>query len=230
MATENPDAPRKSLTPEALAARREALLADVRGRIARAEGFQSGRRRQVSLSGIRLRTLLLPAFAIVLFLHFGSRAGAPLGVHAAFTPGSGASFAGPRVFDDAARSGDPATGDPAEPVESVRLEPGDVVGTTSGSPSTLELGRGRLVLEPGARAAVASLMPPRVRFLGGRASAEGRLRIVTAHGIYDLHEGRAELALDATSGLVIEQRSGEGEIVSAAGSRELSAGDSSRTQ
>lgn len=221
------DPQRKSLSPEALAQKREALLRDVHGRIAAAEGFHQGPRRQVSLSGIRLRTLLLPAFAIVLFLHFGSRAGAPLGVHAAFTPGGGASFAGPRVFAAAGAQGEAG---PASAPERVRLEPGDVVGTTSGSPSTLELGKGSLRLEPGARAAVASLMPPRVRFLGGRARAQGRLRVVTAHGLYDLHEGEAHLALDAAAGLVIEQVSGEGTIVSAAGTRDLGAGDSSTTQ
>ena len=97
---------RKSLSPEALAEKREALLRDVHRRIAAADGFREGRRRSVSLTGVRLRTLLLPAFAIVLFLHFGSRAGAPLGVHAAFTPGAGASFAGPRVFSSDVASTD----------------------------------------------------------------------------------------------------------------------------
>ncbi len=163
-----------------------------------------------------MRLLLIPAFAIFIFIQFGSRAGAPLGVHAAFTPGDGTSFAGPRVFRNGVE-------------ESIRLAPGDVVGATSGSGSTLELGGGRLALEPGARAAVASLMPPRVRMIGGRAHVSGRLRVVTAHGILDLESGSADLTL-GDQGLTVTLRVGEASLISPDGQFELVPGKAHRSQ
>ncbi|QDV07738.1 hypothetical protein Poly30_32690 [Planctomycetes bacterium Poly30] len=213
----SPDVPERArLSEEELNARREELLLDVRHRLAGGRGAEERAKRGVSQSRIRMRTLLLPAFGILLFLHFGSRAGAPLGVHAAFTPGAGESFAGPRVFA-AERSGADATGE-------IELAPGDVVGTTSGPPSTLELGKGRLLLDSGARAVVASLLPPRVRLLGGTARAEGRLRVVTAHGVYDLDSGAARLTLGSDVGLVVEQFEGEGAVIGPEGERKLAAG------
>ena len=118
-----------------LDARRDAMVSGLRDRIDRTNHHLVTPRRGVNLSRIRMRTLLLPAFAIILMISFGSRAGAPLGVDAAFTPGSGTSFAGPRVFEI------PPGAAPAKPV---RLEPGDVVGTSSGSASLLEAGKGRI--------------------------------------------------------------------------------------
>ena len=187
-----------------LDARRDELVAELHERIARSKPRPlPSMRRRVSLQGIRMRTLLLPAFAIVLFLAFGSRAGAPLGVEAAFTPGPGTSFAGPRVFD---------VPEDAPPGPSVRLAPGDLVGARSGAESVLEVGHGRLRLQPGARAVLASLMPPRVRLIGGRAEASGRLRIVTANGIVDLDDGRALLYL-SEDGLDITLVEGEGSLI-----------------
>lgn len=189
-----------------LEARRRALLHEIENRSvggAASGGLALPKQRQPSLSGVRLRTLLLPAFAIVLFIHFGSRAGAPLGVHAAFTPSeTGESFAGPRMFTQGGTGG---------PEQSVRLSPGDVVGTRSGEPSKLELGKGRLTLDPGARAVVASLLPPRVRFVGGHATIHGRLRVVTAMGVIDLNEGEARVHLDE-SGLEVRLIKGGGEL------------------
>ncbi len=209
------------LTDEELSLRKEALLADVHERLAGAQGTLSKARKDASQSRIRMRTLLLPALGIVLFLHFGSRAGAPLGVNAAFTPGGGESFAGPRVF----------TADEIKPgAGEIRLAPGDVVGTTSGSPGVLELGNGRLILEPGARALISSLMPPRVRLIGGDARAEGRLRIITAHGVFDLESGAATLTLNSTVGLLVEQVEGEGVLVGPQGEVKLSAGDRSASR
>lgn len=213
-----PDPPRQGrLTAEELEVRKEELYRDVHERLAGGKGLEERRRKEVSQSRIRLRTLLLPAFGIVLFLHFGSKAGAPLGVHAAFTPGDGESFAGPRVF---AAERSPGADDGV-----IELAPGDVVGTTSGAASMLELGKGRLALESGARAVVASLMPPRVRLLGGTARAEGRLRIVTAHGVFDLESGAARLSLGSEEGLVVEQLEGEGALIGPEGQKDLVAGD-----
>lgn len=210
------------LTPEELAQRKDELMREGRARIADAHSGRVGR--EVSQSRIRLRTLLLPAFGIVLFLHFGSRAGAPLGVHAAFTPGGGESFAGPRTFGapPGEATGSTAFSDDRSPIQ---LSPGDVVGTKSGTPSVLELGKGRLILEPGARALVASLMPPRARLLGGTAQAEGRLRVVTAHGIFDIHSGLATLTLSANEGLVVDQVEGSGTLTGPGGESQVNAGD-----
>ena len=215
-----PDGPR--LSPDELARRKDELMLEGRARIADAHAGRIAR--QVSQSRIRLRTLLLPAFGIVLFLNFGSRAGAPLGVHAAFTPGGGESFAGPRTFGAPAETGEqPAAGsDDRSPIE---LSPGDVVGTKSGSASILELGKGRLVLESGARALVVSLMPPRARLLGGTAQAEGRLRVVTAHGIFDIDSGVATMNLSAAEGLVVNQLEGSGVLKGPEGEQRLGAGD-----
>ncbi|MFT5733152.1 MAG: hypothetical protein ACJA2W_003085 [Planctomycetota bacterium] len=210
------DLPKGRLSEGELESRKDELLRDVQERLAGGPGTLKRRQREVSQSGIRLRTLLLPAFGIVLLLHFGSRAGAPLGVHAAFTPGEGGSFAGPRVFA-AERTGAGENG-------VFQLVPGDVVGTTSGAPSMLELGNGRLILEVGARAVVASLLPPRVRLLGGTAMAEGRLRVVTAHGVFDLESGSARLTLGSEAGLVVEQADGSGVLIGPDGERKVAAG------
>ena len=204
---------------EELRRRREELLHDVSERIAVARG-EMPRRRSASgatLSRIRLRTLLLPAFAIVAMIHLGGRAGAPLGVDALFTPGTGTSFAGPRVFA-AERAASPGP---------VTLAPGDVVGARDGEGSTLTLGDGRLVLEPGARAAVASVMPPRARLIGGAARVEGRLRVVTAHGILDLEHGGARLVLD-NRGLAVRVMDGAARVISPDGEVELGPGESRR--
>lgn len=204
---------------EELRRRREELLHDVSERIAVARG-EMPRRRSASgaaLSRIRLRTLLLPAFAIVAMVHLGGRAGAPLGVDALFTPGTGTSFAGPRVFA-AERAASPGQ---------VTLAPGDVVGARDGEGSTLTLGDGRLVLEPGARAAVASVMPPRARLIGGAARVEGRLRVVTAHGIFDLERGGARLVLDSR-GLAVRVVDGTARVISPDGEVELGPGESRR--
>lgn len=207
------------LSPAELERRREELLREGRARVADA---RSGRApREVNQSRVRMRMLLLPAFGMLLFMHFGSRAGAPLGVHAAFTPGGGESFAGPRAFDASVQAED------RRPIEVV---PGDVVGTKSGTASILELGQGRLVLEPGARAVVASLMPSRARLLGGNAQAEGRLRVVTAHGIYDIDEGLANLSLSAAGGLIVKQIEGSGVLVGPDGEQRLVAGTRATSQ
>lgn len=195
--------------------RRRAMIAEISTRSV--GGQDRARRRQgPSASGSRLRTLLLPAFAIVLFIHFGSRAGAPLGVHAAFTPNAdGVSFAGPRVFEQGAAP--PSSG-------SVRLAPGDVVGTQTGSPTVLALGDGRVELSPGARAAVASLLPPRVRLIRGEFRAFGRLRIITAMGVVELAEGECALRLDER-GLEVELEIGAGELIAPYGTVELVPGE-----
>ncbi len=220
MATDDlpPEPHQGRLSPEELAQRKDELMREGRARIADAQSGRVGR--EVSQSRIRMRTLLLPAFGIVLFLHFGSRAGAPLGVHAAFTPGGGESFAGPRTF------GSPSDGTANSSDRSpIQLSPGDVVGTKSGTASVLELGKGRLILESGARAVVSSLMPPRARLLGGTAQAEGRLRVVTAHGIFDIHSGLATLSLSAAKGLVVDQLEGSGTLTGPGGEQQVSAGD-----
>lgn len=204
---------------EELERRREELLQDASERIAAARGERPRRRGTsgAALRRVRLRTLLLPAFAIVAMVHLGGRAGAPLGVDALFTPGTGTSFAGPRVFA-AERAASPGP---------VTLAPGDVVGARDGEGSTLTLGDGRLVLEPGARAAVASVMPPRARLIGGTARAEGRLRVVTAHGIVDLATGSAHLALDG-DGLAVRVVDGLARVISPDGEFELLSGERRR--
>ncbi|MEM9380391.1 MAG: hypothetical protein AAGB93_10630 [Planctomycetota bacterium] len=201
---------------EELQARREAMLTELHDRIGRTRdgGPSPHRRRAPSLSGVRLRTLLLPAFAIVLLVQLGSRAGAPLGVEAAFTPGAGTSFAGPRIFER------PADASPGAPV---RIEPGDVVGARSGATSVLAVGRGRLRLDPGARAVLASLMPPRVRLVGGSGVAEGRLRVVTAHGIVDVEDGSARLEL-GPEGLDVLLLDGAGRLIAPDATTDLAPG------
>ncbi len=219
-----PQQPR--LSPEELARRKDELMLEGRARITDAQAGRAAK--EVSQSRIGMRMLLLPAFGIVLFMSFGSRAGAPLGVHAAFTPGGGESFAGPRTFGAEPGSG-PASGagpmagsDDRSPIQ---LSPGDVVGTKSGTASVLELGNGRLVLESGARAVLSSLMPPRARLLGGKAQAEGRLKVVTAHGIFDIDSGVATLSLSAAEGLVVHQVEGTGLLRGPGGEQRLKAGD-----
>lgn len=201
---------------ESLERRRAELLGEVSDRLEEQHHPMRRSARPANPSRVQMRLLLIPAFAIFLFIQFGSRAGAPLGVHAAFTPGDGTSFAGPRVF----RAGS---------TESMQLAPGDVVGARSGSGTTLELGAGRLALEAGARAAVASLMPPRVRLIGGRAHASGKLRVVTAHGILDLDDGSAELIL-GDEGLTVTLRLGEARLTSPDGEFELVPGKAHRSQ
>lgn len=191
------------------------MLTELHERLGRAAGGAPRRRRAPSLSRIRLRTLLLPAFAIVLLVHLGSQSGGPLGVEAAFTPGAGTSFAGPRVFE---RPIDAAPGAP------VRIEPGDVVGAGEDATSVLAVGGGRLRLDPGARAALASLMPPRVRLVGGTAVAEGRLRVVTAHGIVDVEDGSARIEL-GSEGLDVLLLDGVGRLIAPDATRELEPGE-----
>ena len=191
--------------------KRLALIAEIRsrsvGRRAATPGV-SDERRARRIAGVRMRTLLLPAFAIVVMIHFGSRAGAPLGVHAGFTPSpNGKSFAGPRVFDE-------------HGMAEVTLAPGDVVGTLEGATSTLALGDGTLELEKGARAVVASLMPPRARLIGGRARIKGKLRVVTAMGVIDVDDGEADVSLDE-SGLEVELLHGAGVLTAPEGRVEL---------
>lgn len=186
-----------------LRARADSEMESIRDRIRRVTPQPRGSRAPSSPSRIRMRTLILPAFAILIMIQFGSRAGAPLGVQAAFTPGEGSSFAGPTVFE--VRPG-------SAPQESVSISPGDLVGARSGSDSVLVLGEGRLRLEPGARALIGAILPPRVRLLGGHAEASGRIRVVTAHGILDLAEGKASVRLNE-SGFHVTLTEGEGTLL-----------------
>jgi len=173
-------------------------------------GGAAPRARRASAS--RTRIVLLSAFAVFLFAWVGRNTGGPLGVHAAFTPGSGgASFAGARMFE--------GTSAP------VPVTPGDVVGSRDGVGATLALGGGRVELGPGARAAVASLMPPRARLLGGTARIEGELRVVTAHGVLDVEGGACSVRLDE-GGLRVSVESGAARLTTADGVRELGAGES----
>ncbi|MEL6428068.1 MAG: hypothetical protein AAFU73_21155 [Planctomycetota bacterium] len=211
--------PRKSHSgpdPDTLARRAEELRREVAARVEdqRRRLYADAPRKSVG-AGPRMRLVLLSAFVIVMLAWAGRNSGGPLGLQAAFTPASdGVSFAGRRTFE--------AQGD------AVTLVPGDVVGARDGRGASLVLGDGRLELEPGARAAVASLMPPRARLLGGTVRASGRIRVVSAHGILDL-EGEAELRLDQ-SGLAVGVRAGEATVVSPDGSRTLAAGESALFQ
>lgn len=201
--------------------RRLALIAEIRSRSIGRRGptrgggpvpGESEERRVRRLAGVRLRTLLLPAFAIVLMIHFGSRAGAPLGVHAGFTPSpDGKSFAGPRIFREPGMA-------------AVTLAPGDVVGTLEGGRSTLALGDGTLELEEGARAVVASLMPPRARLIGGSARITGTLRVVTAMGVIDIAGGEADVRLDE-GGLEVVLARGAGVLTAPNGRTQLVPGE-----
>ena len=189
------------------------MIADLRSRIA-GESGRAGpprRRRPLRLSHARLRTLVLPALAVFLLVHFTAGSGAPFGVRAAFHPGDGDSFAG------VARLG------PGE-AAAVPVEPGDLVGTTAGSPGRLLLGEGDLELQVGARALVESLVPPRVRLVAGRAVARGPIRVMTANGVVELTEGEAEVAVTG-SGLRVLLARGAGTIVSSAGTEALALGE-----
>ena len=211
-----------SLEPDRgdLDARRDAMVAELHERIARADGRgplggTAPRRRPLSLSRLRLRTLVLPALAVFLLVHFSTGSGAPFGVVAAFQPGDGASYAGAVELTDGAT---------ATAGASVPVEPGDVVGTTAGSPGTLTLGKGSLALHAGARALVESLVPPRVRLVGGTGVARGRIRVVTANGVLDLGDGEAQLEI-RSDGTRVEVRSGAGSLTTPDGVDELAAGD-----
>ena len=70
-------------------------------------------------------------------------------------------------------------------------------------------------------------MPPRARLIGGNARAEGRLRVVTAHGIVDLERGRAQLALDG-GGLAVRVVDGFARVISPDGEFELRPGEGRR--
>lgn len=173
-------------------------------------GGPAPRTRRASAS--RARIVLLSAFAVFLLAWVGRNTGGPLGVNAAFTPGAGGtSFAGARTFE--------GTSAP------VPLTPGDVVGSRDCVGATLALGGGRIELGPGARAAVASLMPPRARLLGGTARVDGTLRVVTAHGVLDVEDGACSVGLDER-GLRVSVESGAVRLTSADGVRELGAGES----
>ena len=200
--------------------RRLALIAEIQSRSIGRRGATPGvteERHRRRIAGVRLRTLLLPAFAIVLMIHFGSRAGAPLGVRAGFTPSqNGTSFAGPRVFDE-------------HGMAEVTLAPGDVVGTLDGGKSTLALGEGSLELEKGARAVVASLMPPRARLIGGKARINGKLRVVTAMGVIDIQDGEASVVLDER-GLEVTLLDGSGVLTAPEGRMELVQGETAASR
>lgn len=198
--------------------RRDEIVADLTAKIAGVSGAGAGRR-PLRLSGIRLRTLVLPAFAVFLMVHFGGSAAKPLGVEAAFVPGSGEAFAGFLQVDGEAGPV-AATGDrPSIPVES-----GDVVGTTAGSPGTLRLGPGSLELHAGARALVESVMPPRVRLISGTAIAKGEVRVLTAHGFLEQTEGESRLGI-SPEGLRVTLRAGEASLVSPDGAGPLTVGE-----
>ena len=198
--------------------RRDEIVADLTAKITGVSGTGAGRR-PLRLSRIRLRTLVLPAFAVFLMVHFGGGAAKPLGVEAAFVPGSGEAFAGVVQVDGAAETMDATGGRPSIPVES-----GDVVGTTAGSPGTLRLGPGSLELHAGARALVESLLPPRVRLISGTAIAKGELRVLTAHGLLAQTEGESELGI-SPEGLRVTLRAGEASLVSPDGSGPLAIGE-----
>lgn len=198
----------------ALEGRAQALREEAAARVERQRALLLGgpapRARRASAS--RTRMVLLSAFVVFLFAWIGRNTGGPLGVSAAFTPSaSGTSFAGARLFH--------GTSAP------VSVMPGDVVGARDGAGATLTLGSGRIDLGPGARAAVASLMPPRARLLGGTARIEGTLRVVTAHGVLDLMDGACVVGLDE-GGLTVAVDEGSARLTTADGVRELGAGDS----
>ncbi len=198
--------------------RRDEIVADLTAKIAGVSGAGAGRR-PLRLSRIRLRTLVLPAFAVFLMVHFGGGAAKPLGVEAAFVPGSGEAFAGFVQVDGEAGTMDATGGRPSIPVES-----GDVVGTTAGSPGTLRLGPGSLELHAGARALVESVMPPRVRLISGTAIAKGEVRVLTAHGFLEQTEGESRLGI-SPEGLRVTLHAGEASLVSPYGAGPLTVGE-----
>jgi len=198
--------------------RRDEIVADLTAKIAGGSGTGAGRR-PLRLSRIRLRTLVLPAFAVFLMVHFGGSAAKPLGVEAAFEPGTGEAFAGFVQVDGEAGPVEATGGRSSIPVES-----GDVVGTTAGSPGTLRLGPGSLELHAGARALVESVMPPRVRLISGTAIARGEVRVLTAHGLLEQAEGESSLGI-SPDGLRLTLRSGEASLVSPDGAGPLTIGE-----
>jgi|GEM_PF-2409077 len=218
--------------PQDLNQRRDEMVADLTAKIAgvSGRGGTAASARPLRLSRIRLRTLVLPAFAVGLMLYCGRGAAAPLGVEAAFKPGSGGAFAGfvevvPGGGAAASSTREATTGAEAGlPKGEIPVEPGDLVGTTDGSPGTLTLGRGELELHAGSRALVESVVPPRVRLIGGRAVARGQLRVVTPHGLLDLRAGELRLGI-SPEGLRLMLRAGEASLVSPDGAGPLSVGE-----
>lgn len=199
---------------EALEERARALRADALARLERSRPRAARPPRPSSLAGLRLRTLLLPAFAIACMAHFGGgeRRALP-GVSASFTPGAGASFAGARTFEaDADAPGD----------ERVPVHPGDVIGVAAGAEaaSRLDLAGRTVRIDPGARALVASLFPPRVRLVRGGIVVSGDLVVDSAHGIVDLAGGSARITLEST-GLAVTLVEGSGRLVGPDGAVEL---------
>lgn len=216
--------------------RRAAMVEDLEGKIAgsRAGGGPSPKDRGPRLSRIRLRTLVLPALAVFLMVRFSGDAAVPVFVEAAFTPGSGSAFAGViEVPPPADSSGDavaprqsltmPSTTE-ANPAQSIPVEPGDVVGTTTGSPGTLTLGKGSLELRAGSRALLESVLPPRVRLLSGAAVAHGSILVVTANGILDQAAGETALEV-GPEGLRAELRAGTASLATPDGDVSLAPGE-----
>ncbi len=197
--------------------RRDEIVADLNAKIAGIGRHGAGAaRKPLRLSRIRLRTLVLPAFAVFLMIHFGGGAAKPLGVEAAFEPGSGGAFAGFVAVDGEVG--------PAGEHRSIPVESGDVVGTKDGSPGTLRLGPGSLELHAGARALVESVMPPRVRLISGSAVARDEIRVLTAHGFLEQTEGESALGI-SPQGLRITLRSGQASLVGADGTGPLTVGE-----
>jgi hypothetical protein len=233
LSTDDPGAaPAAAMTnhkPDDLDRRRDEIVADLSARIAGVSGGGGlgARGGPLRLSRVRLRTLLLPAFALGLMLYFGEGGAAPLGVEAAFEPGSGGAFAGfveVKPKDRTSGAGSPTPADAGAPSAAIPVEPGDMVGTTDGSPGTLTLGRGRLELHAGSRALLESVVPPRVRLISGTAVARGQLRVLTPHGLLDLQEGELWLGI-SPEGLRLTLRSGEASLVSPDGAGPLLVGE-----
>ncbi len=215
--------------PDDLNQRRDELVADLSAKIAGVSerGARGTRGGPPRLAGIRLRTLLLPAFAVGLMLYFGKGVATPFGVEAAFAPGSGGAFAGfveIKSTDRPAGAGPSATAEARRSEAAIPVEPGDMIGTTDGSPGTLTLGKGTLELHAGARALLESIVPPRVRLISGTAIARGQLRVVTPHGLLDLREGELSLVI-SPEGLRLGLRSGDASLVSPDGSGPLPVGE-----
>lgn len=211
------------MEPENTEERGEALVREARARLEAARAVEHGSWRRVrrgASSGPRLRTLLLSGFAIFAMVHLGSRAGAPLGVRAAFTPSRGGeSFVGPRHIgaDEVLAEG-----------ETIQLTPGDVIGVLGGAGGAVTMGGGRVELEPGARLVAASLMPPRVQLRGGRVTVTGRLRVVTPNGIVDGASGAVCHLSLGNEGLVVRTAEGQVTVTDSAGVHEVPAGDERR--
>ena len=168
-----------------------------------------------------LRFLVFSALVFALLAWSSTHLGRPAGTQAAFIPArDGVSFAGDRAFGLEPMSGAHST----VPTEPVALESGDVVGAQDGSGALLTLAGGELELGSGARAAVASVIPPRAQLIGGEVIARGRIRIVSTHGIVDV-DGTAELDLGEEH-LFARVLEGEATITSHEGTRTLGAGTS----